>query len=381
MDVVSAAQRLVQIPSVTSVSNLEAADCMRQWLQDLEFEVECLDYVDGWRQQKRALAAVRRPVSATNPSPGIGFFCHNDVVSTEGWNAIHGGPFEAVVADGRLWGRGACDMKGPTAAALTAIQQIPHEQQFAPIYVIVTGDEECGMAGARWVAEHSHVYRDMVERQAVGIIGEPTEMQVVNAHKGGCHFDVSSSGVVAHSSTADGRNANWQLIPYLSYLERLAERCQTDPRLKNERFSPSTLSLNIAIENRPAAPNITVGRAECKIFFRPMPDTGWRDVLDEMVAEARRSGLEVSRFEPLLPLDTPEQSPFVQRVLGLMQQNRPRAVCFATDGCCFQELRNLVVLGPGSIEQAHRPDEWIELDELKRGEEAYHRVFAAFALL
>lgn len=296
-----------------------------------------------------------------------------------GWNCPHGDAFSGVVAEERLWGRGACDMKGPIAAALTAISQIRVDDQIAPIYFALTGDEESGMAGARWLASESNLYRRMVSTQAVGIIGEPTGMRVVNSHKGGCHFEVSSTGVAAHSSTVDGQNANWQLIPYLNYLRELAERCDTDPSLQNNSFHPNTLSLNIVIDNEPAAPNITVGKARCRVFLRPMPETAWEQVIAEMVSTAERMELNISPVRPLLPLHTSKDRPFVRRMLELLQQVAPESVCFATDGCCFQELRDLVVIGPGSIEQAHRPDEWIELSQLHSGVEVYRQLFENYA--
>lgn len=341
-----------------------------------------LPYVDSQGTEKISLAARREPALSSSASasaesldsPGIGFFCHSDVVSVDGWDCPHGGPLSGVVADGRMWGRGACDMKGPIAAALAALAQTDPRRQRAPIYFFVTGDEECGMAGARLLTEQSSSYREMVQYRVPGLICEPTSLQVVNAHKGGCHLDVTSLGVAAHSSTAEGRNANWAMIPFLHVVEQINARCHSDARLQNHQFSPPTLTMNIVLENVPQSPNITVAKAICRIFFRPMPDTDWQSVLEELVATARQMELDVSVRPPLGPLYTPADSPLVRTALEVLGQTQPQAVSYATDGCCFDELSELIVVGPGNIAQAHRSDEWIELEQLQRGVHVYRQL-------
>ena len=380
MDPVELARKLVAIDSVTSHSNVEIAKLQAALLEDLRFEVEQMSYRDLNGVEKVLLAAQRLPTATiASPTNGIAYFCHNDVVSVDGWSCEHGGPFDARVADGRLWGRGACDMKGPTASALAAVAALADATQVAPLYFFVTGDEECGMAGARLLMENSQIFRTMVQGGTVGIIGEPTELQVVNSHKGGCHFDVSSHGVAAHSSTKDGLNANWQLIPFLSYLRDVARRCETESTLQNSAFSTPTLSLNVVVENEPAAFNITVGRAVCRIFFRPMPDTDWLALLDEIKDTACNMELEVSSIRCLSPLMTPVERPFVQTALRLAGQSAPSTAGYATDGCCFDELSDLIVLGPGNIEQAHRHDEWISVQQLHQATQLYAQLFRHYA--
>ena len=264
MDCLEIARKLVAVDSVTTRSNANVAICMYEHLSSIGFDVEQLTYLDNTGLEKIALIGRRGPTASNSqpaPSGGIVYCCHNDVVSVDGWQAPQGGPFDAVVSEGKLWGRGSCDMKGPTAAALAAIERIPIEQQKHPIYFLVTGDEESGMQGASAIVVQSKYFAEMRASGTVGIIGEPTELRVVNAHKGGCHLKVTSHGIAAHSSTADGRNANWALIPFLSYLSQQFERCQNDPALLNHRFSPPSLSMNVVVKNEPAASNITVGKA------------------------------------------------------------------------------------------------------------------------
>lgn len=381
MDCLELARKFVAIESVTSRPNADISHCMREHLSSIGFDIEQLAYQDNAGLEKLALVGRRGPPPVTPNAGhrgGIVYCCHNDVVSVDGWNGPHGGPFDPVVADDKLWGRGSCDMKGPTAAAMAAIARIPIAQQKHPIYFIITGDEESGMQGANAVVKRSKYFAEMQDAGTVGIIGEPTELQVVNSHKGGCHFKVTSHGVAAHSSTAEGRNANWALIPFLSYLAKQYERCMQDPSLLNDRFSPSNLSMNVVVKNEPAASNITVGKATCQIFMRPMPGVDWRGFADEIVATATSMGLQTSPIAALEPLHTPDSNPFVRTVLNAMGQAEPQSVCYATDGCCLKALENLIVLGPGSIEQAHRSDEWIALVQLYRGVEVYEQIFRLY---
>jgi acetylornithine deacetylase len=356
---------------------------MREHLNIIGFNLEQLAYLDNAGLEKVALIGRRGPAPSSSQaahSGGIVYCCHNDVVSVDGWNASQGGPFDAVVSEGKLWGRGTCDMKGPTAAALAAIERIPIEQQKHPIYFLVTGDEESGMQGANAIVSHSKYFAEMRAAGTVGIIGEPTELRVVNAHKGGCHLKVTSHGIAAHSSTADGRNANWALIPFLSYLSQQFERCERDPSLLNHRFSPPSLSMNVVVKNEPAASNITVGKATCQIFLRPMPDVDWRSFVDAIVETATGMGLQTSPLAALEPMHTPDSNLFVREVLDALGQLEPESVCYATDGCCLRVLENLIVLGPGSIAQAHRSDEWISLEQLYRGVEIYEHLFRMYCI-
>lgn len=378
-DPIALAQEFVAIDSVTSHSNSAALQPYIRVLRELGFDVHEIPYQDYHGTKKVALEARRLGRQGESQiSHGMGYFCHNDVVSVDGWNCPHGEAFSAVVAEERLWGRGSCDMKGSAAAALAAISTISIDDQTSPLYFFVTGDEECGMAGAELLVQESKFYRQMVEHQVAGIIGEPTELNVVNSHKGGCHIDVTADGVAAHSSTREGKNANWQLIPFLAHLQEIDARCQTEAKLQNHSFDPPTLSLNVVIENLPASANITVGQAICRIFFRPMPETAWQEVAQEIERTAQQMDLQANSLRQLLPMHTDADSIFVKSALEICGNAAPQAVCYATDACCFGELDNLIVLGPGSIEQAHRSDEFISIEQLIRGKEVFAELFKAY---
>lgn len=376
------AQQYIACRSVTFESVNEATQWLHSQLLELGFECHVQEYLDGNGLQKLRLSAKREPpsenlgVAAGHTSP-LAFFCHTDVVPVDGWQAPFG-PFSAEIADGRLWGRGACDMKGPTAAALAAIATIKPSEQTQPIYFFATGDEECGMEGARLLSTDCRLFDELIARDGVGVIGEPTSMQVVNAHKGACHLVFTSRGVAAHSSTGEGENANWKLIPWLAYLKERHEHSMVDDQLNNLNFTPSSLTMNLIIKNEPTIANITVGTAACHIFLRPTPETKWEEFVADIVNRSQDYDVELTRKVSLAPVRTPPNRPLVSSCLMLLGQTEPQCVSFATDGCSFQRLKDLVVIGPGSIQQAHRPDEWISIEQLAKGTEGYSKIFRWF---
>lgn len=377
MSVVPVAQSLIQCASETADNNGDCSTLLKKMLEARGFEVHWYDYRDLRGRDKVTLAACRRGAQSKT---GIAFFSHSDVVSSEGWRTAHGsGPWDALVHDGRLWGRGACDMKGPISSLLSALQSFDSARQAGNVYVFITGDEECGMVGAELLTKECPLYSEVVATRAVGIITEPTRLQVVSQHKGGCRFRVTSHGTAAHSSTSDGLNANWQLIPWLDYLRSVQQRIDSDSELRNEAFDPPTLSPNLVLYNQPSEFNITVSQAQCELFLRIMPDTAWQALVDELTTTAREMELEVSALSIVPPLSTSADSPLVIESLRIVDQQAPKAVSYATDGCRYKQISDLIVLGPGNIEQAHRCDEWIEIEQLEAGADIYARLLQQFA--
>ena len=137
--------------------------------------------------------------------------------------------------------------------------------------ITCTADEEVGYVGAREVAKHSKLYREMVDGNANGIIGEPTMLEVVYAHKGTYGFKAISRGKAAHSSTTSGLNANLAMIPFLAEMKKIHDETMTDPQWQHDEFDPPIISWNIGINDHTAAVNITPPQSICTVYFRPMP--------------------------------------------------------------------------------------------------------------
>jgi acetylornithine deacetylase len=360
-------RELIPFPSVSSESNSEITDCVERWLSRLGFEIERLDYPDEQGVKKSCIVSRRGPSGGC----GLAYFGHTDVVPVNSWSFPESGPWTPLVADGRVYGRGSCDMRGSLACMLAAIEATPAAKQDAPMYYVATADEEVGMPGARKVVEKSVLYREIVASQTRSIIGEPTRLEVVHAHKGGRAIRVTSVGRAAHSSTGLGINANMALIPFLSEIRRMNEEMETSPEWRDERFSPPTPTLNLVLRDTNTGVNITSAQSGCTVYFRPMPGQNADHMVDRMRELAQQLGLKLEVLFSGSPLYTDPKTPFIRELLDLTSRTSSRTVAYGTDGAVFTELQNIAVFGPGDIAQAHTDDEWISLDELKRGTEFY----------
>jgi acetylornithine deacetylase len=371
------AKQLIAFDSVSSRSNVPVSDWIEAFLREQGFAIEKLSYRDHHGELKANLIAKRLPATLAGDEAGSGvcYIAHNDVVPADDWNLDFCGPFTPVVRDQRLYGRGSCDMKGSLACALSAVAAILPTEQKYPLYLIVTADEEINMLGAKHVAQHSRWFAEMVAAGTPGIIGEPTRLAVVHAHKGGQSFWISARGRSAHSSSSDGINANLALIPILPFLLELQRQTEADGSLQNPVFDPPTLSWNLILRNEPYAANITPSLAEASVFLRLMPGVDHSPLLARVRKKALELGLEYRENEASPPLDVPVDAEAVATMLQLTGEPAATTVCYATDGSALRQLASLVVCGPGSIEQAHRCDEWIALEQLERGTELYTRAF------
>jgi acetylornithine deacetylase len=376
LSAVDVASRLVSVPSVSRDSNVPATELSRDLLTRLGFEVEWFEYLDAAGVRKASVVGRRGPAGpATSTSrPGFAYFCHTDTVPAETWHdAVHGA-WSPVVRDGRLYGRGSCDMKGSLACCLAASALVPVERLAGPQYIVCTADEEVGSAGAAQVARESRFFREMVARQTVGVIGEPTRLEVVHAHKGIYGFRAVSRGRAAHSAIGKGVNANLAMIPFLAEMKAIHDETEREPRWRNADFEPPVVSWNIGINDHNPAVNITAERSVCTVAFRPMPGIDAEELLERSRVAAERCGLEFSVTWRGQPLHADPRSPFVREALALTGGNASRTVPYGTDGVMLGELRNLIVCGPGDIAQAHTRDEYIELDQLERGTDLYRRM-------
>ena len=369
------ASRLVASPSVSRQSNVPVTRIVEELLQGLGFETEFQEFVDRSGVTKSNIVG-----KLGTGRGGLAYFSHTDVVPVDTWSIVEHGPFEPTVKNGRLYGRGSCDMKGSFASFLAAVQRLRDAKLREPVYVVCTADEEVGFHGAQHLVDHSALYREMVEAQSRVIIGEPTELNVVHAHKGVYGFRAIAHGKAAHSSTRDGINANVLMIPFLAEMKRIHDETLVDPRWLNHDFEPPWISWNIGINDLNCAVNITAPRSICTVFFRPMPGQDG----NELIARARQAADQLGiEFQPELsgqPVYADPNGEYVRETLKVTGNTASRTVGYGTDGVMFTELKQILVLGPGSIEQAHRDDEWISLDQLERGTDLYEQLVRRWCL-
>ena len=362
-DVVQLTQDLVAIKSVSQWSNQEISDSLEETLRRSSFEVERLEYVDDQGERKVSLVAKKG-----NGQDGFGLFSHSDTVPGNewAWDA-----FSPAVNEGRLIGRGSCDMKGPLAATIVAADSIDAKDLKRPVYVVVTADEEVSGIGAKHVARESSLFQEAIPKH--GVIAEPTSLIPVYAHKGGAAVIVTAHGKAAHTSTDRGLSANFLIAPFLAEMAELADRLKTAESFMNREFEPPTNGFNMVLNDGGCKSNVTAAKTVCTVGFRTMPNDRRADLIAEVTECARKYDLEVtSRVSDPFCVATDAQ--IVQTALQATEVDKPETVPFGTDAHAFKDQMQLVILGPGNIAQAHTVGEWIEIAQLERAVDVYRRM-------
>ena len=367
--------RLIAVPSVSAQSNSAVSNVVDACLKELGFQTEVQEFRDPNGVPK--VNVVGKLGSGTG---GLAYFAHTDVVPVDTWSVNDHGPFEPTVRDARLYGRGSCDMKGSIACIFAAAERLRNEKYRAPLYVVCTADEEVGFHGAKYLVEHSPLYREIIRGQSRSIVGEPTELSVVHGHKGICGFRAISRGRAAHSSTRGGVNANVAMIPFLAEMKQIHDETLSDPSWLNNDFDPPWISWNIGINDHNPAVNITASQSTCTVYFRPMPGQNGDELFDRARIAAESCGLEFRQECSGQPLYVDPHSDYVRETLKVVGSTASKTVSYGTDGVMFTELQQILVLGPGSIQQAHTDDEWISLDQLQRGTDIYERLMRRWCL-
>jgi acetylornithine deacetylase len=369
MDALEYARQLVGFESTSVLSNVAVTDHVEKLLRQLDFSVERIEFDDANGVHKANVIGKKG-----RGLGGMAYFGHTDVVPADPWLFTDHGPFQPTVKEGRLYGRGSCDMKGSIACMLAAAGRFSAAELKRPIYITCTADEEVGYNGASQVAARSDFFAEMVRGDVNAVIGEPTELEVVYAHKGTYGFRVISHGRAAHSSTDKGVNANLAMIPFLVEMKRMHDELQADPAWQNPEFNPPTVSWNIGINDHTKAVNITAPQSICTVYFRPMPGMDCEVLLQQARQAAEKCGLEFKLATRGQPVYVDPKSGFVQDVLQQVGKQQPRTVAYGTDGAMLTALKKMVVFGPGSINQAHTHDEYIDLKQLELGTEMYARL-------
>jgi acetylornithine deacetylase len=359
------AQDLVAIPSSSDISNADVAAYIANLLELADFRVEELAYIDGSGARKVSLVARKG-----HGKGGLGLFCHSDTVPGD---AARWDPFRPAVADGRLIGRGACDMKGPLAAALVAAADFAADALHRPLTLVISADEEVGYGGAIQVAAESQILRESWPEH--GVITEPTCLVPVHAHKGGVRVNVTAHGRAAHTSTDLGISANFLIAPFLAEMAELNAQVKRDPAFMDGEFTPPTIGFNMVVSDGDCKPNVTAAKTVCTVSFRPMPISANQRLLDTVVAAARRHSLEVEWHEQP-HFYVPPETTIVQTALAATAAGASMTVPYGTEAAVFSAYLDLVVLGAGDIAQAHTVGEWIDIAQLERSVAVYARLIA-----
>ena len=364
MNVIELTQALVTQPSVSRWSNVPITDYLEAQLRQLGCQIERLEYIDPNGERKANLIA-----KLGSGGGGLAFCSHSDTVpgQEEDWD-----PFDPRIDGDLMYGRGSADMKGPLAATIIAAGQIEPAKLKKPIYIVVTSDEETGLIGARYVKDHSQMLRG--DRPDWGIIAEPTRMIPVYAHKGYAQVTVTALGEAAHTSTDKGVSATFLLAPFMAEIAQLAADTKQGPRYMNSEFDPPTSGFNMIVDDGNCATNVTSPKTTCTITFRTMPEAHSEEILSYILERAQHYGFAAESVYAEA-LFVPQDSRLVQECLRLTGLPKAETVPYGTDGSELREvIEQLVIMGPGDIQVAHRVNEHVPLAELHQAVEVYRQL-------
>jgi acetylornithine deacetylase len=360
------AGRLVGFGTVSTDSNLALISYVRSYLADHGIDSR-LTYNDDHR--KANLFATIGPAQAG----GIVLSGHTDVVPITGqpWKTD---PF-AVHRDGdRCYGRGTCDMKSFIAVALAMVPEFKAAGLRRPIHLALSYDEELGCLGA------PGMLRDIAEnlpRPALAIIGEPTSMRMANRHKGSLAMRTVLTGRDGHASAPHrGLNAIACANEFILFLEKMAADFRKEGPF-DESFDPPYTTVNLGVISGGTAANIIARRCEVVWDFRPLPDVAPEviieraraflegELLPRMLRIASEASVEMAPLYFVPPLVPQQASPAEALIRALGDNSSAVGCAFGTEAGQFQRAGiPAVVCGPGSIEQAHQPNEYIEIGQV-----------------
>lgn len=365
-------ERLVSIDTTSRDSNLPLIEVVAQEMRSRGIEPHIFTTDDGTKAN--LLATV--PAADGSTSGGVVLSGHTDVVPVDGqsWTSA---PFEPQVRDGRLYGRGTCDMKAYIAVALHTLPAMLEAELSEPIHFALSYDEELGCLGGAVLVKQ---IADLGLAPRVCIVGEPTMMQVVRAHKSINSVRVTFHGVAAHSSlTPNGVNAVEHAAAFITKMRAMATSWRTEgPYDSAFPVAYSTTSVNI-VEGGIAG-NTVPDRCVVQLEFRTIAADDPEVVTDrlrgfvaeieaEMKTEDERAHVDVEVLAAVPGLDTEADSTAVELAVALGAEASPEKVTYGTEAGQFAGSGiETVVCGPGDIAQAHAADEFVDLAQIQQCE-------------
>lgn len=358
---------LVGFDTVSDRSNLPLIAYIEDYLAS--FGISGQRVVDATGQKASLWVTIGPP-----DKPGIVLSGHTDVVPVEGQAWTHD-PFDMVERDGRLYGRGTTDMKGFVATCLAMVPEMHSARLATPIHLAISYDEEIGCVGVRPMLE-------MLSRAALKplgcFVGEPTQMELAIGHKGKHGVRATFRGLACHSSIAPlGVNAVEHAATLIGEISRRAARMPSEGARDDLYDIPYTTLLTSTVHGGTAL-NIVPDTCTIEFEARGLGIAESREVTDSIIAFAKATIEPAMQavntacridFEEILDypaLDMPADDSWVTLAKALSGRNRHCKVAFGTEAGLFVAMAGIpaVVIGPGSIEQAHKPDEYVELSEL-----------------
>ena len=369
-------RKLIGFPTVSRDSNLELIYYVRDCLKPYDADIR-LTHDD--EKRKANLFATLGP----RGEGGIALSGHTDVVPTEG-QAWDTDPFNMVEKDGRLYGRGTADMKGFIACVLALVPEFMERGLKSPLHLAFSYDEEVGCIGVgRLISD----LRRAGIRPRWCIVGEPTEMRPVIAHKGKKGYRCTVRGLAGHSAYAPrGVNAVEYAAEAIAFLKNLARR-HRDQGPYDRGFDVAYTTVHSGVIHGGTALNVIPHECTFDFEFRHLPGDDPDRLLHEfndyvrsrlepeMRAVHATAGFLIEPLSEIPVLDTGPEAEVVALAQELSGSSEIGKVSFGTEGSQFHRAGiPTVVCGPGSIAQAHKPNEYVDLDQIARCEDFLRRL-------
>lgn len=359
-------EQLISFPTVSRDSNLELIRFIQAYLSRLGVESEL--FYNAELTKANLFATVGPPDQG-----GVALSGHTDVVPVDGQNWTVD-PFSLSENDGRLYGRGTSDMKGFIACVLAAVPSFLAKPLKKPIHLVFSYDEEVGCLGVRPMLAELEKRNN---KPQLCLVGEPTLMQPVLGHKGKLAMRCSVKGAACHSAySPQGVNAIEYAAKLIGKLGEIGEAL-AQPELHDHRFEPPYSTVQTGVIKGGRALNIVPAECEFDFEIRAIPGFdaavvpdqlktyAQETLLPKMRAVSGQSDIQFDHLSDYPGLATPPESEVAQLVAALTGSTQFSTVAFGTEGGLFNQAGiPTVICGPGSIDQAHKPDEFVSLEQL-----------------
>jgi succinyl-diaminopimelate desuccinylase len=364
-------KKLVQAESTAQKGESAAAEIISG--QFSRSGIDC--QIDNWDQHRANLTA---QVTSNRQKDGLLFLCHLDVVAAgeDGW--CHP-PFAGAESKGKIYGRGSMDMKGGITAAVTAIRQIVDSRTKLKgdiIFAALAGEETDSCGARRFIDSFNNKFPKI----AGVVVPEPTDFDVVTAHRGILWLEVKTAGRAAHSSTPElGVNAITSMKLLLNELDNYKIRFQPHKRLGNCSMSINTIAGGKEI-------NVVPNQCSIGVDIRTLPGQNHQEIIsdfEKVLAKLKQKNPQfdasVSVVREINALETDSDCDFVKDFCSVVGASETKAVGFTTDGPHFASLgAPVVIFGPGKPQLAHKPDEYIDIADVEKAVEHYKNIILKF---
>ena len=359
---------LIGYPSISSESNLDIINYLSDKIKSLGGKIDIIKTSDN--KQANIFATIGPEIDG-----GIVLSGHTDVVPAKelNWNSD---PFKLTRKDDLLYGRGSCDMKGFIASTIVAAEILKNKNLNYPVHFSFTYDEEIGCFGARHLIKELKKYK---YKPSIVIIGEPTNMEIIEAHKGDCEYTTCFHGIEGHASNPEkGLSAIQYGSLFTNKLfeigNELKRRAPSDCP-----FNPPWTTVQVGKIEGGVAHNVIAGQCSIDWEMRPINEEDKNFVKNNLLkycqnkllpemqskfAEAKIETEIIGEIPGLIPQKDNQARVIMQ---DLLQSNSTGVISFGTEAGIFQEMNmDVVVCGPGSIDQAHKANEFVSISELDK---------------